>query len=153
MANLRTTAGKLADLGDRIDKAVHAASATSVDKQHARGKMTARERVLTLLDEGTFTEMDEFGRHRSTKFGMEKRRPYGDGVIIGVGAIHERPVCVFSQDVGIFGGSLGQVYGEKICKIIDFAVKTGVPLIGMNEGGGARIQEGVVSLGMYGEIF
>ncbi|MCT2988360.1 acyl-CoA carboxylase subunit beta [Propionibacterium freudenreichii] len=153
MANLRTTAGKLADLGDRIDKAVHAASATSVDKQHARGKMTARERVLTLLDEGTFTEMDEFGRHRSTKFGMKKRRPYGDGVIIGVGAIHERPVCVFSQDVGIFGGSLGQVYGEKICKIIDFAVKTGVPLIGMNEGGGARIQEGVVSLGMYGEIF
>ena len=115
--------------------------------------MTARERILALLDEGTFTEMDEFGRHRSTQFGMEKRRPYGDGVIIGVGAIHERPVCVFSQDVGIFGGSLGQVYGEKICKIIDFAVKTGVPLIGMNEGGGARIQEGVVSLGMYGEIF
>ncbi|MFZ2353635.1 carboxyl transferase domain-containing protein, partial [Paucilactobacillus nenjiangensis] len=102
MANLHTTAGKLADLGDRIDKAVHAASAQSVDKQHARGKMTARERILALLDEGTFTEMDEFGRHRSTQFGMEKRRPYGDGVIIGVGAIHERPVCVFSQDVGIF---------------------------------------------------
>lgn len=151
--NTHTTAGKLADLGERIDAAVHAASVSSVEKQHARGKMTARERVLALLDEGTFTEMDEFSRHRSHAFGMEKHRPYGDGVIIGVGAIHERPVCVFSEDVGIFGGSLGQTHGEKICKIIDFATKTGVPLIGMNEGGGARIQEGVASLAMYGEIF
>ena len=148
-----TTAGKLADLGERIDAAVHAASPRSVERQHARGKMTARERILALLDEGTFTEMDEFARHRSHAFGMERHRPYSDGVIIGLGNIHERPVCVFSQDVGVYGGSLGQVYGEKICKIIDFAVKTGVPLIGINEGGGARIQEGVVSLGMYGEIF
>ena len=115
--------------------------------------MTARERVLALLDEGSFAELDEFSRHRSTAFGMEKNRPYGDGVIIGVGAIHGRPVCVFSQDVAIFGGALGQVYGEKIVKIIDFAIKTGCPLIGINEGGGARIQEGVVSLGLYGEIF
>ncbi len=151
--DLRTTAGKIADLGRRIDEAINAAPKSAIEKQHARGKMTARERVHALLDEGSFSELDEFSRHRSTAFGMEKNRPYGDGVIIGVGAIHGRPVCVFSQDVSIFGGSLGQVYGEKICKIIDFAVKTGVPLIGINEGGGARIQEGVVSLGMYGEIF
>ncbi|HEX2857515.1 MAG TPA: acyl-CoA carboxylase subunit beta [Propionibacteriaceae bacterium] len=151
--DIHTTAGKLADLGRRIDEAVNAASPAAVERQHSRGKLTARERVLALLDEGSFTEIDEFSRHRSTAFGMEKRRPYGDGVIIGMGAIHGRPVCVFSQDVAIFGGSLGQVYGEKICKIIDFALKTGCPLIGINEGGGARIQEGVVSLGLYGEIF
>ncbi len=151
--DIHTTAGKIADLGRRIDEAVNAASPAAVEKQHAKGKMTARERVYALLDEGTFTEIDEFSRHRSTAFGMDKKRPYGDGVIIGVGEIHGRPVCVFSQDVAIFGGSLGQVYGEKIVKIIDFAVKTGVPLVGINEGGGARIQEGVVSLGLYGEIF
>lgn len=151
--NIHTTAGKLADLGQRMDEAVHAASPEAVEKQHAKGKMTARERIHALLDEGTFTEMDEFSRHRSHAFGLQNKRPYGDGVIIGVGAIHARPVCVFSQDVGIFGGSLGQVYGEKIVKIIDFATKTGCPLIGINEGGGARIQEGVVSLGMYAQIF
>jgi len=151
--DIHTTAGKLADLGRRIDESVHAASPAAVEKQHAKGKQTARERVLMLLDEGTFTEFDQFSRHRSHAFGLEKRRPYGDGVITGVGAIHGRPVCVFSQDVAIFGGALGQVYGEKIVKIIDFAIKTGCPLIGINEGGGARIQEGVVSLGLYGEIF
>ena len=151
--DIHTTAGKIADLGRRIDAAVNAAYPAAVEKQHAKGKMTARERVLALLDEGSFAELDEFSRHRSTAFGMEKNRPYGDGVIIGVGAIHGRPVCVFSQDVAIFGGALGQVYGEKIVKIIDFAIKTGCPLIGINEGGGARIQEGVVSLGLYGEIF
>ncbi len=148
-----TTAGKLADLGLRIDEAVHAGSAAAVEKQHARGKKTARERLELLLDPGSFTELDEFARHRSTSFGMEKKRPYGDGVVTGFGTIDERPVCVFSQDVTVFGGSLGQVYGEKIVKIIDFALKTGCPLVGLNEGGGARIQEGVVSLGLYGEIF
>lgn len=151
--DIHTTAGKIADLGARIDEAVNAAAPAAVEKQHAAGKMTARERVLALLDEGTFSELDEFARHRSNKFGMERRRPYTDGVITGVGAIHGRPVCVFSQDVTIFGGSLGKVYGQKICKIIDFAVKTGCPLVGINEGGGARIQEGVSSLAMYGEIF
>ncbi len=151
--DLGTTSGKLADLGNRIDEAIHAASPHSVEKQHARGKMTARERIDALLDEGSFTEMDEFARHRSTSFGLEAKRPYGDGVIIGVGTIHSRPVCVFSQDVGIFGGSLGEVYGQKIAKIIDFATSTGCPLIGINEGGGARIQEGVDALGAYGEIF
>ncbi len=148
-----TTAGKLADLEDRMEQAVHAGSAAAVEKQHARGKLTARERIELLLDPGSFTELDEFARHRSTAFGMERRRPYGDGVVTGFGTVDDRPVCVFSQDVTVFGGSLGQVYGEKIVKIIDFAMKTGCPLIGFNEGGGARIQEGVVSLGLYGEIF
>ena len=151
--DIHTTSGKIADLGRRIDEAVNAASPAAVEKQHAKGKMTARERVLALLDEGSFAELDQFSRHRSTAFGMDKKRPYGDGVVIGMGAVHGRPVCVFSQDVAIFGGALGQVYGEKIVKIIDFAIKTGCPLIGINEGGGARIQEGVVSLGLYGEIF
>jgi propionyl-CoA carboxylase beta chain len=151
--DIHTTAGKLADLDRRMEEAVQAGSAAAVEKQHARGKKTARERVVMLLDPDSFTELDEFARHRSTSFGMEKRRPYGDGVITGFGTIDGRPVCVFSQDVTVFGGSLGQVYGEKIVKIIDFALKTGCPIIGLNEGGGARIQEGVVSLGLYGEIF
>ena len=151
--DIHTTQGKIADLGERILAAENPSSPEAVEKQHAKGKMTARERVMMLLDEGTFSEFDEFSRHRSHVFGMEKKRPYTDGVITGVGAIHGRPVCVFSQDVTIFGGALGQVYGEKIVKIIDFAIKTGCPIIGMNEGGGARIQEGVVSLGLYGDIF
>jgi propionyl-CoA carboxylase beta chain len=151
--DIHTTGGKLADLERRMEEAVHAGSAEAVQKQHAKGKKTARERVQLLLDADSFTELDEFARHRSTSFGMEKRRPYGDGVITGFGTIDGRPVCVFSQDVAVFGGSLGQVYGEKIVKIIDFALKTGCPIIGLNEGGGARIQEGVVSLGLYGEIF
>jgi propionyl-CoA carboxylase beta chain len=151
--DIHTTGGKLADLERRMEEAVHAGSVEAVQKQHARGKKTARERVQLLLDADSFTELDEFARHRSTSFGMDKRRPYGDGVITGFGTIEGRPVCVFSQDVTVFGGSLGQVYGEKIVKIIDFALKTGCPIIGLNEGGGARIQEGVVSLGLYGEIF
>ena len=151
--DVHTTAGKLADLDRRIDEAVHAGSQAAVEKQHARGKKTARERVELLLDPGSFTELDEFARHRATSFGLEQKRPYGDGVVTGFGTVDGRPVCVFSQDVTIFGGSLGEVYGEKIVKILDFALKTGCPLIGLNEGGGARIQEGVVSLGLYGEIF
>jgi propionyl-CoA carboxylase beta chain len=152
-SDMHTTAGKIADLEHQLDAAVHAGSTAAVEKQHNRGKKTARERVELLLDEDSFTELDEFARHRATSFGMEKKRPYGDGVVTGFGTIDTRPVCVFSQDVTVFGGSLGQVYGEKICKIMDFAMKTGCPLIGINEGGGARIQEGVVSLGLYGEIF
>ena len=151
--DIHTTAGKLADLQRRVDEAVHAGSAAAVERQHARGKQTARERIELLLDKDSFIELDEFARHRSTTFGMEQKRPYGDGVVTGFGTVDDRPVCVFSQDVTVFGGSLGQVYGEKIVKIIDFALKTGCPLIGINEGGGARIQEGVVSLGLYGEIF
>ncbi len=124
-----------------------------MEKQHAAGKMTARERVAFLLDEGSFTEFDEFARHRSTNFGLDKKRPFGDGVVSGYGTVDGRPVAVFSQDVTSFGGSLGEVYGEKIVKVLDFAITNGCPVVGINEGGGARIQEGVVSLGLYGEIF
>ena len=128
----------------RYDEAVHAGSARAVEKQHAKGKKTARERIEALLDEGSFVELDEFARHRSTNFGMEKNRPFGDGVVTGYGTVDGRPVCVFSQDVTVFGGALGEVYGEKIVKVLDFAMKTGCPVVGINEGGGARIQEGVV---------
>ncbi len=151
--DIHTTAGKLADLDRRIDEAVHAASAKAVEKQHAKGKKTARERIEALFDEGSFVELDELARHRSTAFGQQKNRPYGDGVITGYGTVDGRQVCVFSQDFTIFGGSLGEVYGEKICKVMDLAIKTGAPIVGINEGAGARIQEGVVSLGLYGEIF
>jgi propionyl-CoA carboxylase beta chain len=151
--DIHTTAGKLEDLERRVDEAVHAASEKAVEKQHAKGKMTARERVEKLFDEGTFVELDELARHRSTAFGLQKNRPYGDGVITGYGMIDGRQVCVFSQDFTVFGGSLGQVFGEKIVKVMDLAMKTGCPIIGINDSGGARIQEGVVSLGLYGEIF
>ncbi|HET7067492.1 MAG TPA: acyl-CoA carboxylase subunit beta [Nocardioides sp.] len=151
--DIHTTAGKLEDLHRRLDEAVHASSAKAVEKQHAKGRRTARERIEMLFDEGSFVELDELARHRSTAFGLEKRRPYGDGVVTGYGTVDGRQVCVFSQDFTIFGGSLGQVYGEKITKVMDLAMKTGCPIIGINEGAGARIQEGVVSLGLYGEIF
>lgn len=151
--DLHTTAGKLADLDRRLDEAVHAGSAKAVEKQHAKGRQTARERIEQLFDEGSFVELDELARHRSTAFGLEKTRPYGDGVVTGYGTIDGRQVCVFSQDFTVFGGSLGEVYGEKITKVMDLAIKTGCPIIGINEGAGARIQEGVVSLGLYGEIF
>ncbi|WP_460839215.1 acyl-CoA carboxylase subunit beta [Nocardioides marmoraquaticus] len=151
--DIHTTAGKLADLERRIDEAVHAGSAKAVEKQHAKGKMTARERIEKLFDEGSFVELDELARHRSVAFGLEKNRPYGDGVVTGYGTVDGRQVCVFSQDFTVFGGSLGEVYGEKITKVMDLAIKTGCPIIGINEGAGARIQEGVVSLGLYGEIF
>ncbi len=148
-----TTAGKLGDLNHRVDEAIHAGSAKAVERQHAKGKKTARERLDLLLDEGSFVEFDAFARHRSSNFGLESNRPFGDGVVTGYGTIDGRDVCVFSQDVTVFGGSLGEVYGEKIVKVLDFAAKTGRPIVGINEGGGARIQEGVVSLGLYAEIF
>jgi propionyl-CoA carboxylase beta chain len=151
--DIHTTAGKLADFQRRVEEAVHAGSERAVEKQHAAGKMTARERIEALLDPGSFTEFDEFARHRSTNFGMDANRPFGDGVVTGYGTVDGRPVAIFSQDVTVFGGSLGEVYGEKIVKILDFALKNGCPVVGINEGGGARIQEGVVSLGLYGEIF
>ena len=148
-----TTAGKIADLSRRRDEAIHAGSAAAVEKQHARGKLTARERIALLLDEGSFTELDELARHRAHDFGIAANRPYGDGVVTGYGTVDGRPVCVFSQDFTVFGGSLGEVYGEKIVKIMDHALKTGCPVIGINDGGGARIQEGVVALGLFAEIF
>jgi propionyl-CoA carboxylase beta chain len=151
--NLHTTAGKIADLERRRSQAVHAGSEQAVAKQHDRGKLTARERIDLLLDPGSFTEFDELARHRATDFGVEATRPYGDGVVTGYGTVDGRPVCVFSQDFTVFGGSLGEVYGEKIVKIMDHALKTGCPVIGFNDGGGARIQEGVVALGLFAEIF
>ncbi len=151
--DIHTTAGKLADLDERLDAAVHAGPERAIEKQRAKGKLTARERVHRLLDEGSFVELDELARHRSTNFGMEQNRPYGDGVITGYGTIDGRSVCVFSQDFTVFGGSLGQVFGEKIVKVMDLAMKTGCPVVGINDSGGARIQEGVVSLGLYAEIF
>ncbi len=151
--DLHTTAGRLADLHRRNDEAVHAGSARAVEKQHAKGKMTARERIEALLDEGSFVEMDELARHRSMAFGMDKTRPYGDGVVTGYGTVDGRPVCVFAQDFTVFGGSLGEVFGEKIVKVMDLAMKIGCPVVGINDSGGARIQEGVVSLGLYGDIF
>ena len=148
-----TTAGKLADLERRRHEAVHAGSEQAVAKQHERGKKTARERIDMLLDPGSFTEFDELARHRAHDFGIEATRPYGDGVVTGYGTVDGRPVCVFSQDFMVFGGSLGEVYGEKIVKIMDHALKTGCPIVGINDGGGARIQEGVVALGLFAEIF
>ncbi|WP_286990763.1 acyl-CoA carboxylase subunit beta [Thermomonospora sp. CIF 1] len=151
--DIHTTAGKIADLERRRYEAVHAGSAKAVEKQHAKGKMTARERIDALLDPGSFVEFDELARHRSTNFGMDKHRPYGDGVVTGYGTIDGRHVAVFSQDFTVSGGSLGEVFGEKICKVMDHALKTGCPVIGINDSGGARIQEGVVALGLYAEIF
>jgi propionyl-CoA carboxylase beta chain len=150
--DIHTTAGKIADLEERRNDAANRRS-EAVDKQHARGKLTAMERIERLLDDGSFQQIDGLARHRSHNFGMEKSRPYGDGVITGYGTIDGRQVCVFAQDFTVFGGSLGEVFGEKICKVMDLALKTGVPMIGINDSGGARIQEGVVSLGLYGEIF
>jgi propionyl-CoA carboxylase beta chain len=151
--DIHTTVGKLADMQQRLEKAQHASSATRVEKQHAKGKKTARERIETLLDPGSFVEMDALAMHRSVNFGMEAKRPFTDGVVTGYGTVDGRPVCVFSQDVTLFGGALGEVYGEKIVKLLDLATRTGTPIVGINEGGGARIQEGVVSLGLYGDIF
>jgi propionyl-CoA/long-chain acyl-CoA carboxylase carboxyl transferase subunit len=152
-ADPHSTAGKIADLQRRRDEAIHAGSQRAVERQHAKGKMTARERIERLLDPGSFTELDELARHRATDFGMTANRPYGDGVVTGFGTIDGRPVCVFSQDFTVFGGSLGEVYGEKIVKVMDHATKVGCPIIGINDGGGARIQEGVVALGLFAEIF
>lgn len=151
--DLHTTAGKIQDLRARVEEAVHAGSARAVEKQHAKGKNTARERIAMLVDQDSFTEIDEFARHRSTQFGMEKTRPYGDGVVIGTATVDGRPIALYSQDFTIMGGSLGEVHAEKIVKIAAFALKSGIPLIGINDSGGARIQEGVASLSGYGKIF
>lgn len=151
--DLHTTAGKIEDLRARIDEAVHAGSARAVEKQHAKGKKTARERIEMLVDPDSFTEIDEFARHRAHHFGMENNRPYGDGVVIGTATVDGRPIALYSQDFTVFGGSLGEVHAEKIVKIADFALKSGIPLIGINDSGGARIQEGVASLNGYGKIF
>ena len=144
---------KLAQLEELRFQASHSASEDAVAKQHAKGKMTARERVEKLLDPGSFKELDTFVSHRTYEFEMNKKRPWGDAVVTGHGTIDGRTVCVFSQDFTVFGGSLGEVMAEKMCKIMDLAAKIGCPVIGINDSGGARIQEGVVSLGAYGDVF
>lgn len=151
--DLSTTAGKIADLRQRYQEAVLDAEQTALAKQHAKNKLTARERIELLVDHGSFVEMDEYVRHRTTAFGMDKARPYGDSVVTGVGTIHGRTVAVYAQDFSTFGGSLGEVAGDKIIKVMEFALRGGMPCIGILDSGGARIQEGVVALGKYGEIF
>jgi acetyl-CoA carboxylase carboxyltransferase component len=143
---------KLDDLRQRREQAYHAGSPRAVERQHARGKMLARERIDYLLDEGSFHEIDLLARHRAHAAGLEER-PYTDGVITGWGTVDGRKVFVFSQDFTVFGGALGEVFAEKIHKLMDLALKVGAPVVGLNDGAGARIQEGVVSLASYGGIF
>ena len=144
---------RLEELNRRKEEALHAGSERAVERQHARGKMTARERIEHLLDDGSFQELDMLARHRAHGVGLDDERPYTDGVVTGFGTVDGRRVCVFSQYCTIFGGSLGEVFAEKVHKVMDLATSVGVPVIGLNDGAGARIQEGVVSLDMYGKIF
>ena len=143
----------LEELEARRDAARQGGGTRRIEAQHGRGKLTARERIDLLVDEGSFEEFDMFKAHRCTDFGMESQRPYGDGVITGWGTINGRLVYVFSQDFTVFGGSLSETHAEKICKIMDMAVRNGAPVIGLNDSGGARIQEGVASLAGYAEVF
>jgi acetyl-CoA carboxylase carboxyltransferase component len=143
---------KLDDLASRRESAYHAGSQRAVDRQHAKGKMLARERIEYFLDDGSFHELDLLARHRAYGAGLEEH-PYTDGVITGWGTVDDRKVFVFSQDFTVFGGALGEVFAEKIHKLMDLALKVGAPVVGLNDGAGARIQEGVVSLASYGGIF
>jgi len=143
----------LAQLEKRRDEARLGGGQRRIDAQHAKGKLTARERIELLLDEGSFEEFDMFVAHRCTEFGMQGERPAGDGVVTGWGTVNGRMVYVFSQDFTVFGGSLSETHAQKICKIMDMAVQNGAPVIGMNDSGGARIQEGVASLAGYAEVF
>jgi acetyl-CoA carboxylase carboxyltransferase component len=144
---------KIDDLRGRKDEAHVAGGEEAVERQHGRGKLTARERIELLLDAGSFVETDMLARHRVQAFGLDKTRPYGDGVVTGWGTVEGRKVFVFSQDFTVFGGSLGETFAEKVCKIMDLASATGAPVIGLNDSGGARIQEGAASLAGYGYIF
>ena len=148
-----TTESKLRWLEELREEALHAATEKHVQRQRERGKLLARERLEKLLDPGSFVELDRFVRHREVEFGMRDNRPWGDAVVTGYGTIFGRKVFVFSQDFTIFGGSLSEVFAEKVCKVMDMAVRYGCPVIGINDSGGARIQEGVVSLAGYAEIF
>jgi len=149
----RSITERIEELRRRKAETLAGGGEEAVRKQHARGKLTARERLDLLLDKGSFVETDALTRHRAHDFGMERNRPYGDGVVTGWGTIDGRKVFVFSQDFTVFGGSLGEVFAEKVCKIMDLAVATGAPVIGINDSGGARIQEGATSLAGYGYIF
>ncbi|MFH1954115.1 MAG: acyl-CoA carboxylase subunit beta [Pseudomonadota bacterium] len=144
---------KIKELKSRNLEAEMGGGQKRIDQQHNKGKMTARERIDYLLDQGSFEEMDKFVVHRCQDFGMDKKKIPGDGVVTGYGTINGRLVFLFSQDFTVFGGSLSGAFGEKVCKVMDLALKTGAPMIGLNDTGGARIPEGVMSLGGYGEIF
>ena len=146
------TPEKIKDLEKKLDNAMKG-DPVRVEKQHNAGKMTARERIDALLDQDSFVELDALVKHRNSNFGLDKKRPEGDGVITGHGTINGRTVYLFAQDFTVFGGALGEAHAQKICKVMDLASKTGCPIIGLNDSGGARIQEGVVSLGGYAEIF
>src|SRR5918996_553363 len=148
-----STQAKLDELAELREQARDQAGERAVERQRGAGKLLARERLERLLDAGSFVELDRYVRHREPNFGMLERRPYGDAVVTGYGTIWSRKVFVFSQDFTIFGGSLSEVVAEKICKVMDMAAKFGCPVIGINDSGGARIQEGVVSLAGYAEIF
>jgi len=148
-----STADKLADLDRRIAEGPKALASAAVEKQGKRGKKSAQERIDALLDPGSFVELDAFATHRSTNFGLDKRQIPGDGVVVGYGTVDGHQVCIYSQDFTVFGGSLGEVHGQKISKVMDLALRTGVPLIGISDGGGARIQEGVAALTQFAEIF
>jgi propionyl-CoA carboxylase beta chain len=150
---MSTNNDKLNFLNNKEQELLLAGGQHRIDAQHKKGKLTARERIELLLDAGTFEELDKFVTHRSTEFGLEKEQYLGDGVITGYGKINGRLVYVFSQDFTVFGGSLSETHAEKICKIMDLATKVGAPVVGLNDSGGARIQEGVVSLGGYADIF
>ena len=152
-AEEKGTQAKLDELRELRDEALHSGDEKAVERQRSRGKLLARERIEKLLDPGSFVELDRFARHRNPHFGMMERRPWGDAVVTGYGTIFGRRVFVFSQDFTVFGGTLSEVFAEKICKVMDLALKYGCPVIGINDSGGARIQEGVVSLGGYAEIF
>jgi propionyl-CoA carboxylase beta chain len=148
-----STADKLARLAAMREDARLGGGARRLEQQHARGKLSARERVDLLLDDGSFTEIDAFVTHRAIEFGLDEERYLGDGVVTGFGRIDGRLVFVYSQDFTVFGGSLSEAHAEKICKVMDLAVENGAPIIGLSDSGGARIQEGVVSLGGYADIF
>ena len=146
------TSEKIENLEKKLEE-VSKGDSVRIEKQHKAGKMTARERISSLLDADSFVELDALVKHRSSNFGLDKKRPEGDGVITGHGTINGRTVYVFAQDFTVFGGALGEAHAQKICKVMDMAAKTGCPIIGLNDSGGARIQEGVASLGGYAEIF
>lgn len=143
----------LTELESRREEARLGGGQKRIDAQHSRGKLTARERVELLLDDDSFEEFDMFVTHRCNDFGMEKQKPAGDGVVTGWGTINGRMIYVFSQDFTVFGGSLSETHAQKICKIMDMAIQNGAPVIGINDSGGARIQEGVASLAGYAEVF
>src|ERR687892_7445 len=148
-----STDAKLERLEELREEALNAASPKAVERQRQSGKLLARERLERLLDPGSFVELDRYARHRNPHFDMMDRRPWGDAVVTGYGTVFGRKIFVFSQDFTVFGGSLSEVFAEKICKVMDLAVKYGCPVVGVNDSGGGRIQEGVVSLAGYAEIF